>query len=213
MICGNMPGLNWSWWTPPCGERAERADRSSGLWRSWRLRRSIPQGFRFADTPIQVLDGFRRDFQPLAFPAVGPHGLPSHHLPGKVESQQMPERFGFGSMIPIEVTVRIDARPDVYKRQMLAQAERFLTEILGPVAKVLVRRTALQVSSPAELVQRLRASVPNEPDRLLFERRMRGVLGGTIGGAKTMGSTSAASQMSASLGSFDQATLETARRD
>ncbi len=96
---------------------------------------------------------------------------------------------------------------------MLAQAERFLTEILGPVAKVLVRRTALQVSSPAELVQRLRASVPNEPDRLLFERRMRGVLGGTIGGAKTMGSTSAASQMSASLGSFDQATLETARRD
>lgn len=96
---------------------------------------------------------------------------------------------------------------------MLAQAERFLTEILGPVAKVLVRRTALQVSSPAELVQRLRASVPNEADRLLFERRMRGVLGGTIGGAKTMGSTSAASQMSASLGSFDQATLETARRD
>ncbi len=96
---------------------------------------------------------------------------------------------------------------------MLAQAERFLTEILGPGAKVLVRRTALQVSSPAELVQRLRASVPNEPDRLLFERRMRGVLGGTIGGAKTMGSTSAASQMSASLGSFDQATLETARRD
>ena len=38
-------------------------------------------------------------------------------------------------------------------------------------------------------------------------------MGGTIGGAKTMGSTSAASQMSASLGSFDQATLETARRD
>ena len=96
---------------------------------------------------------------------------------------------------------------------LLAQAERFLTEIVGPVARVLVRRAALQVSSPAELVQRLRASVPNEPDRLLFERRMRGVLGGTIGGAKTMGSTSAASQMSASLGSFDQATLEAARRD
>ena len=107
-----MPGLDWSWWMPPCGEGAERTNPPLGLWRSRRLRRSIPQGFRFADTPIQVLDGFRRDFQPLAFPAVGPRGLPSHHLPGKVESQQMPERFGFGSMIPIEVTVWIDARPE-----------------------------------------------------------------------------------------------------
>lgn len=103
--------------------------------------------------------------------------------------------------------------PSGWDPVLLAQAERFLTEIVGPVAKVLVRRTALQVSSAAELVQHLRASVPNEPDRLLFERRMRGVLGGTIGGSKTMGSTSAASQMSASLGSFDQATLENARRD
>ena len=103
--------------------------------------------------------------------------------------------------------------PPGWDPALLAQAERFLTEIVGPVAKVLVRRTALQVSSPAELAHRLLASVPNEPDRLLFERRMRGVLGGTIGGPKTMGSTSAASQMSASLGSFDQATLEAARRD
>ncbi len=100
---------------------------------------------------------------------------------------------------------------------LLAQAERFLTEILGPVAKVLVRRTALQVSSPAELVQHLLAAVPGEPDRLLFQRRMRGVLGGTIGGtlgrSGTVGSSAAASQMSGSLGSFDQATLETARQD
>ena len=100
---------------------------------------------------------------------------------------------------------------------LLAQAERLLTEILGPVAKVLVRRTALQVSSPAELVQRLMATVPGEQDRLSFQRRLRGVLGGTVGGTAgmtgTAGSSAAASQMSGSLGSFDQATLETARRD
>lgn len=100
---------------------------------------------------------------------------------------------------------------------LLTQAERFLTETLGPVAKVLVRRTALKVSSPAELIQQLTAALPGDQDRLLFQRRMRGVLGGTIGGTVgrtgTAGTSAPASQMSGSLGSFDQAVLETARRD
>jgi len=99
----------------------------------------------------------------------------------------------------------------------LSQAERFLTEVMGPIAKVLVRRTALQVSSPVELIQHLMAAVPGEQDRLSFQRRMRGVLGGTIGGTVgrtgMSGTSAASSQMSASLGSFDQAMLETARRD
>ncbi|MDG4551340.1 MAG: serine/threonine-protein kinase [Candidatus Contendobacter sp.] len=97
---------------------------------------------------------------------------------------------------------------------LLERAERWLTEILGPVARVLVRRTALQVGNPAELVQQLMAAIPGEPDRLLFQRRMRTVLDGTAGslgpatGASVMGS-----QMSGSLGSFEQSVLEAARRD
>ena len=100
---------------------------------------------------------------------------------------------------------------------LLSQAEHFLTEILGPVARVLVRRTAQQIGSPAELIQQLMAAIPGEPERLLFQRRMRGVVGGTLGGtvgrAMTGATSSPGSQMSGSLGSFDQATLETARRD
>lgn len=99
---------------------------------------------------------------------------------------------------------------------LLAHAEKQLVTYLGPVAKVLVRKAAMQVSSPAELVQNLMAAIPNEPDRLLFQRRMRAVLGGTATGLLTAAVTSASvigSQMSGSLGTFDQALLETARRD
>lgn len=100
---------------------------------------------------------------------------------------------------------------------LLSQTERFLAEALGPVARVLVRRTALQVSSPVELVQHLMTAIPSESDRLLFQRRMRAVLGGTIGGAASRAPTGvasgAASQMSGSLGGFDQTALETARQD
>ncbi|MBE2293915.1 MAG: serine/threonine protein kinase [Phycisphaerales bacterium] len=97
---------------------------------------------------------------------------------------------------------------------LLAQTERLLTEILGPMARVLVRRTAQQVGSPAELVQQLAASIPGEQERLLFQRRMRAVIGGTITGMMThTASSKMGSQVSGSLGSFDQSVLETARRD
>ena len=99
---------------------------------------------------------------------------------------------------------------------LLSQTERLLTEVLGPVARVLIRRTAQQVSSPAELLQQLAAAIPGEPERLLFQRRMRGVMGGTLGGSisrtVTGGSSAPSSQISASVGSLDQATLETARQ-
>jgi serine/threonine-protein kinase len=104
--------------------------------------------------------------------------------------------------------------PPGWDPALLAQAEQHLVVYLGPVARLLVRRTAQQVSSPAELVQHLMAAIPGEPDRLLFERRMRAALGVTVGGLGTATSASAmGSQMSGSLGSFDQAVLETARRD
>jgi len=98
---------------------------------------------------------------------------------------------------------------------LLAQVEKQLVVYLGPVAKVLVRKAMQQVSSPAELVQNLAAAIPNEPDRLMFQRRMRGTLGGTATGMSTVATSASVmgSQMSGSLGSFDQAVLETARRD
>ncbi len=104
--------------------------------------------------------------------------------------------------------------PPGWDPALLAQAERWLVGILGPVARVLVRRTALQVSSPVELVQHLMTAIPGDQDRLLFERRMRAVLGGTMTGLGTSTSASViGSQMSGSLGSFEQAVLEAARRD
>ena len=100
---------------------------------------------------------------------------------------------------------------------MLAQVERFLTEILGPVAKVLVRRAALQAGTPADLTRQLLAAIPGEPERAQFQRKLRGVLGGTMGGTVgrtgTGGTSAPSSQMSGSLGSFDQALLENVRRD
>lgn len=97
---------------------------------------------------------------------------------------------------------------------LLAQVEQQLAVYLGPVAKVLVRRTALQVTRPAELVQNLATTIPDEQDRLLFQRRMRAITGGTATGMSTgLNASMMGSQMSASLGPFDQALLETARRD
>ncbi len=94
---------------------------------------------------------------------------------------------------------------------LLAQAEQFLIETLGPVARVLVRRTALQVGSPAELIQQLAAAIPNEQERLRFQRRMRVATGGTAT-ATGMGSSMSRSQMSAAMGPFEQETLETVRQ-
>ena len=97
---------------------------------------------------------------------------------------------------------------------LLAQTERLLAEILGPMARVLVRRTAQQVGSPTELIQQLAASIPSEQERLLFQRRMRAVIGGTLTGITAhTASSKMGSQVSGSLGSFDQSVLETARRD
>ena len=104
--------------------------------------------------------------------------------------------------------------PQGWDPTLLAQTERLLIETLGPMARVLVRKTAQQVGSPTELVQQLAESIPSERDRLLFQRRMRAVIGGTITGMATHGAASGiGSQVSGSLGSFDQALLEIARRD
>ncbi|HOW75957.1 MAG TPA: serine/threonine-protein kinase [Candidatus Competibacteraceae bacterium] len=97
---------------------------------------------------------------------------------------------------------------------MLAQTERVLVETLGPVARLLVRKTAQQVGSPAELAQQLAAAIPGEPERLVFQRRMRAIVGGTLTGLGTgQGSSVMGSQVSASMGPFDQNFLETVRRD
>lgn len=96
---------------------------------------------------------------------------------------------------------------------LLAQAEQFLIETLGPVARVLVRRTALQVTSPAELIEQLAVAIPNEQERLRFQRRMRVAMGGTATATATgLGSSVSRSQISGAMGAFDQATLETVRQ-
>jgi serine/threonine-protein kinase len=100
---------------------------------------------------------------------------------------------------------------------LLTQAEQFLVETLGPVAKVLVRRTALQVGSPAELIQQLAAVIPHDPDRTRFLRRMRVAMGGTVTatglGSSVLGSSGSRSQMSGAMGPFEQAALETVRQE
>jgi serine/threonine-protein kinase len=98
---------------------------------------------------------------------------------------------------------------------LLAQIEQQLVIYLGPVAKILVRKTALRVGSPKELIQHVATAIPGEQDRLMFQRRLRAAAGGTVTGLGT-GATSASvmgSHMSGSLGPFDQAVLEIARRD
>jgi len=105
--------------------------------------------------------------------------------------------------------------PPGWDAALLAQVEQQLVVYVGPVARMLVRKAAPQVGSARDLVQHLALAIPGEQDRLMFQRRMRGILGGTIGSTVgTVGSSGAvASQMSGSLGSFDQAMLEKARQD
>ena len=111
---------------------------------------------------------------------------------------------------PVQAPETSTSIPAGWDPALLAQAEKNLVVYLGPVAKVMVRKAAQQVTSPVELVQNLAAAIANEPDRLMFQRRMRGVLGGTASG---LGTAISVSVMSGSLGSFDQALLETVRRD
>ncbi len=104
--------------------------------------------------------------------------------------------------------------PQGWDPALLGQIEQQLVVYLGPVARMLVRKAALQVGSPRELIEHLAAAIPSEQDRLLFQRRIRAVLGGTVGGPGTMTSASVmGTQMSGALGPFDQTVLETARRD
>ncbi len=104
--------------------------------------------------------------------------------------------------------------PPGWDPTLLTQIEQQLVVYLGPVARMLVRKTALQVGSPKELVAQLMTAIPGEQDRLMFQRRLRGALGTTAVGAGTLTSASfMGSQMSGALGSFDQAMLELARRD
>jgi serine/threonine-protein kinase len=104
--------------------------------------------------------------------------------------------------------------PPGWDPALLAQIEQQLIVYLGPVARMLVRKAALQVGSPKELIQNLAAAIPSEQDRLMFQRRLRATTGGTVTGLAAGTSASVmGSQMSGSLGPFDQVLLETARHD
>jgi eukaryotic-like serine/threonine-protein kinase len=98
---------------------------------------------------------------------------------------------------------------------LLEQAAKRLVVYLGPVAKVLVRNAALQANSPAELIQQLMAAIPNESDRLAFQRQMQAGQDGIFTGLANakIAISASNSQMSGSLGSFDQAFLEAVRCD
>jgi serine/threonine-protein kinase len=100
---------------------------------------------------------------------------------------------------------------------LLEQMVKQLTVYLGPVAKVLVRKTAQQAGNPAELIRQLAAAIPGEADRLMFQRQMKVVLGESMTRLTGIGSAPPTptkdSQMSASLSGFDQTLLEAVRRD
>ncbi|HPF60139.1 MAG TPA: serine/threonine-protein kinase [Candidatus Competibacteraceae bacterium] len=137
-----------------------------------------------------------------------------------LESLQLVEReiTADGSTVIRMEPVRVPEPPSQmlpgWDATLLAQAEHFLVEILGPVARLLVRKTAKQTGSPKELVQQLAEAIPGEQDRLLFQRRMRGVIGGTMTGtAVSQSSSMIGSQVSASMGPFSQDFLESVRRD
>ena len=104
--------------------------------------------------------------------------------------------------------------PAGWDSTLLEQIERHLIVHLGPVARMLVRKAALESGSPKELIERLAAAIPNDTERAQFQRRLRGTLGLTVGTASSILSTPAlGSQMSGSVGALDQALLEAARRD
>ncbi len=108
------------------------------------------------------------------------------------------------------------AAPPEWEPVFLEHATKLLTVHLGPVAKVLVTKAAQKASHPSELVQHLKETIPNESDRLRFERNMQSSLTGFTTGmmASSAGSASInGSQLGGSLGSFDQAVLETVREE
>ncbi|MCC7072267.1 MAG: serine/threonine protein kinase [Deltaproteobacteria bacterium] len=97
---------------------------------------------------------------------------------------------------------------------LLDRAVRGLVLVLGPVARVLVRRVAQRARSASELTEALAAAIPDEVDR----RRFRELMGGAPvlhPDDRTVPDVDAgsSSQMPTALGPFDQATLEAARRD
>jgi eukaryotic-like serine/threonine-protein kinase len=103
---------------------------------------------------------------------------------------------------------------------LLEQAAKRLVVYLGPVAKVLVHKAALQANSPAELIQQLMLAIPKEADRLMFQRQMQiekhdilSNVASPVNSRSLSASSNSNSQMSGSLGSFNQSLLETVRQD
>lgn len=103
---------------------------------------------------------------------------------------------------------------------LLEQAAKRLVVYLGPVAKLLVHKAALQANSPAELIQQLMLAIPKDADRLMFQRQMQiekhDILSNVVSPVNSRSlsaSSNSNSQMSGSLGSFNQSLLETVRQD
>ncbi len=97
---------------------------------------------------------------------------------------------------------------------LLDRAVRGLVLVLGPVARVLVRRVAQRARTVTELTEALAAAIPDDTER----RRFRELMGGAPvadGDERTVpdAGASSSSHMPTALGVFDQATLEGARRD
>jgi hypothetical protein len=83
-----------------------------------------------------------------------------------------------GAPAPAVSSEFVPAAPARFDPAVLAHVERALAECIGPLARVLVRRTAATATGLPDLCQRLAASVP-EADQPRFRRRL-GDLGGVL---------------------------------
>ena len=102
-----------------------------------------------------------------------------------------------------------------WEPSLLEQATKQLAVYIGPVAKVLVRKAALQTGNSAELVRRLASFIPSGSDQLMFQKQMQAILDNATTRLSAIATSipTKDSQMSASLGVFDQVLLEEVRRD
>ncbi|MBI1944433.1 MAG: serine/threonine protein kinase [Deltaproteobacteria bacterium] len=99
-----------------------------------------------------------------------------------------------------------------FDEAVLGRAERALVEALGPIARVLVRRTAQRARSLSELAEALATAIPDERERRRFRERVAGApVYDADEETRPDAATASTSQMPSALGPFDQATLEAAR--
>jgi hypothetical protein len=121
---------------------------------------------------------------PLPLPKAAPLVLPTEiATPADAPISMAPASSEVITSLPAEAPAKSDAPVEekseavVFDDAILGQIATLLALYFGPVAKMLVRRTAAECADTTQLIRLLAQEIPNERERVEFLTRAKSALG------------------------------------